>query len=255
MYYNDGFGIDTVLKKNPYPCLICGKWKHDHFLEDRIHYAMANKETMFIAWIGKSRKGKSWSEIIHGCYIFDSDHFNCDNIIFPTSSDLKELREWYLTHTHSLCVLEEISSSDVTEWWTVASKMLRYIIDTQGFRCNVLFLNSPRLSAFPKSVKDSISYRVICNRKGTFVTNRIDARLIIHDWKSDNEKVRYKTVSNVIPIKIPDDTRVKLMLSEYESMKQRWADKSLLDGFNLLSGKKENKDDQVHFLKPFQPIL
>ena len=216
--YLDSDELTPVLK---YPCNICKMYKHDYWFEDIIHAMILSSKSPIIVFVGEPRSCKSWSSIILARDIFKTNFRVSD---LPEDNqilwDFESVLNFYSNNTRSVGIMEELGiQQDKMLWYTVANSIFKYILETQGFRENTLFMNLPDETYIPNVLIPLIKVIVICSRSGNFAKATFWVK---KDKYKPFAKLDYKKITTMImdlDYFMKNNERLDLYLKEYWNQK------------------------------------
>lgn len=150
----------------------------------------------------------------------DGKEFSVEkNVFFDVLPFIKFMKD----ATDSYCVLEEAGIQyNAQQWFDVQAKIFRNILQSQGFRKNVIFLTLPNISYLLKSARFLCNFGVETVQIGAVRVNKIIIRhLLGKGWMNYIETIRFNLPSEVV-------------IKDYEKLKKEWNDKQIDKDMELI---------------------
>lgn len=187
--------------------------------------------------VGEKRTGKSYSAIRLGEVLQKSwglPPFEVEKQLFFEPEGLVKAFQKY---TNRVLILDEASLSlDSRQWFTVESKILNSLLQTQGFRKNVVLLTSPTLADFDKRSLGFGHFMILTFRVGFSKVYRIKINQLF-------KKQMFQPIQH-LSFELPGKKNV----DKYESMKKVFNDAKLEDDMDFFTALK-NKDNYTKKFK------
>jgi len=195
-----------------------------------------NRDTIIFI-VGEKRTGKSYSAIRLGEQVqkmWGLPKFDVTKQLF---FEPEGFVKFFQTNTNRVVILDEASLSlDTRQWYTVESKILNSLLQTQGFRKNVVLLTSPTLSDFDKRSLGFGHFMILTYRIGFSRAYRIKINQLF-------KKQLFQPIQH-LSFELPTGNNVK----NYEDMKKVFNDQKLEDDMDFFEALK-NKDNYTKKFK------
>lgn len=142
-------------------------------------------------------------------------------VFFDTLPFLKFMK----TATDSYAILEEVGIGyNAQDWFEIQSKIFRNILQSQGFRRNVIFMTLPNISYLLKSARFLCNFGIETMQIGVVRINKVVMRhLKGKGWFEYIETIRFS---------LPEKENV----NDYEDMKKVWNDQQIDKDIMLIEG-------------------
>lgn len=140
-------------------------------------------------------------------------------LFFETLPFLKFMK----TANDSYAVLEEVGIGyNAQEWFNIQSKIFRNILQSQGFRGNVIFMTLPNISYLLKSARLLCNFGIETMQIGVVRVNKVVMRhLVGKGWFEYIETIRFG---------LPSEKNV----NDYEKIKKVWNDEKIEKDMKLI---------------------
>lgn len=180
-----------------------------------ILYRRKRNMTTIIVVVGGVRTGKTYFclKAIETLMGVEKKQFNVrDQVFFDALPFFKFMRH----QTDAYCLLEEVGVGyNSQDWFTVQNKIFKNILQTQGFRRNVIFMTLPNVAYLLKSARFLLNFGIETVETGRVSVNKVVVKhLLGKGWLEYIENINFGLPS-------------KDIVNDYELMKKEWNDKNL----------------------------
>lgn len=189
-----------------------------------------NRDTIIFI-VGEKRTGKSYSAIRLGEAIQKSWGLEPFDVTKQLFFEPEGFVKFFQTNTNKVVILDEASLSlDTRQWFSVESKILNSLLQTQGFRRNIVLLTSPTLADFDKRSLGFGHFMILTYKVGFSKVYRIKINQLF-------KKQIFQPIQT-LSFELPREKNVR----NYEEMKKKFNDEKLEDDMDFFEALK-NKDN------------